>query len=247
MKVTARISGSLRETIQEQTILAAGAIRRGVEEAGQEIQAELREQVAKAGFRGGGRRVANAWRLRVYPRQAKATLHPAALIYTQAPDIIDAFETGNLIAVKKAKYLCWPTGFNATSGRRNAGSRGGLRVTPQEMIEARDAVVLPVKDNPAVKLWCLRVRQASSIGGRSGRGRGRIRLYVGRRNVEVNTGRGKASDKALRTERILKYQLVPMFFLARQVDPRKRFDVAGVAKRADAVLERRLLGRLNRA
>lgn len=245
MRVTARISGSLRETIQEQTILAAGAIRSGVEEAGREIQAELRDQVAKAGFKGGGRRVANAWRMRVFPRQAVATLHPAALVYTQTPEIIEAFESGSLIAVKKAKYLCWPTGFNATGGRRQAGRRGGMRVTPAEMIASKEAVVLPVKSNPAVKLWCLRVTtgRRPTKTGRAGK----LRFYVNRRSVEVNTGKGRKGERAYRTAQILKRNLVPMFFLARQVDPRKRFDVAGVAKRADAVLERRLLGRLNRA
>lgn len=63
-------------------------------------------------------------------------------------------------------------------------------------------------------------------------------FFVASHNVEVNTGRGKAGDRAARTEALLASGLAPMFFLSSEVRPGKRLDVAGVARRADGVLER---------
>ena len=116
-------------------------------------------------------------------------------------------------------------------------------MTPEEMVSSRESVVIP-SGNFRIKLWCLKARQASSRGGKSGRGKGRVRFFVGGRNVEVNTGRGRAGERAGRTEQLLKSGLAPMFFLSTEVNPGKRLDVAGVGRRADAVLEREVTAAL---
>ena len=228
--------------LAQETILSAAAIRRGLEAAATELQQSLRDQVLAAGFAGGGQGIANAWRVKYYP-PGGFTLHPSAIIFTRVPDIIDAFEQGVPITAKSSKYLAWPTGYNATAGRRSAGRRGGLRVTPAEMVAAKgEAAVIPTKRG-GLKLWCLRVREArtSNRAGRFTRAsQAKMRLFVGGKNVEILTGRLKASARNKIVEKLLDYGYVAMFFLAKQVSERKRLDVAGTFDAADALLEAKM-------
>ena len=254
MRYSVSISGDLRKIIAEETVLAAQALRRGVERAGRGVQGELREQVRAAGFRGGGERLANAWRMKVYPPTPKFTLHPAALVYAtdkgraNAANIFDAFDKGVPIRARGKKWLAWPTGFNATGGRRQAGFRGGMRVTLAEMAaDKKDTVVLNARGRRDVALWCLRVREGRGRRGKFGPfNKTRVRLYVGGKNVEVATGKIKAAERNVLVRRLLDRGYVAMFFLAKQVNPRKRLDVAGAAARAEAVLDSSLRAELAR-
>jgi serine/threonine protein kinase len=84
--------------------------------------------------------------------------------------------------------------WNALRGRRGASARGGMRVTPEQMMAAKgDAFVIRAKSNPAVRLWCLRVREARGL---SRRGRNRVRLWAG--PAEVLTGNRKGRQQAAR-------------------------------------------------
>ena len=236
MQVTIKISGSVRDILDGETLLVSAAVRRGMQAAGAEVQQQLRDNAVAGGFAGGGgTKIANAWRLTVYPTNGGFTLRPAALISTKAPNIVDAFEQGALISAAGGRYLCWPTPYNAVRGRRGGS---GTRVSPQDMVAARkEAAVIPTA---GMKLWCLRVRSAQGQS-RSGRyNKKRIRLYVGARNVEILTGRIKASERDKKVEALLDRGYVALFFLARQVSERKRLDVAGVFAGADDVLERNM-------
>ena len=236
MRVRIGVEGDFDGIVREETAETSRRLRDGIRRASDALREDLRGQTVTALPRGRG--IANAWRSKVFPENPfTVTLHPAAVVWSRAPNIISAFDEGKPITAKRSRFLCWPTGFNATSGRRNAGARGGLRVTAAEMAGARgQAVVIPTKSDRSVFLWCLRVRQASSTGGRSRRGRGRVRLFVGNRNVEVNTGRGRAADRAGRAKDLTTLGLVPMFFLKKTVNPGKRLDVAGAARRAEGAL-----------
>ena len=238
MRVTVKVSGDIKAILDNETLLASAAVRRGMQDAGEKIQATLRSQVTGAGFRGNGQGIAKAWRLRVYPPGGGFTLRPSALISTAAPNIIDAFEQGKPISASGGKYLAWPTPFNAAGGRRSAGGRGGVRVTTAEMMAAKkDAAVIPTK-RKGLKLWCLRVRAAHGRTKDTGRfNKSRIRLFVGGKNVEILTGRIKAADRNKKVEELLARGYVALFFLAKQVSETKRLDVAGVFNTADAVLE----------
>jgi hypothetical protein len=231
MRLRCQIDGSFDAVMTDIQRELARDFRDAMDQAGVSLQNELKQQTLTALSRGQG--VANAWKRQTYPRNPlNPTLHPTGFVWTRAPNIIQPIDTGEVITVKRGKWLVWPTGYNATAGRRNAGRRGGMRVSVEEMIAAkRQTVVIPTS-NPEIKLWCLRVRQASSLGGKSRRGRGRVQLFVGNRNVEVNTGRGKVRDRAFRTQAILKYGLVPMFIMSRQVQPGKRLDIDAAADRA---------------
>jgi len=151
----ATIRGDLRAAMEAEIRDVARAMRRGVERAGREVQAELRAQARGADFSDKGRALANSWRLKLYPPPGAAprSFRPAALVYSNAPKLVEAFDKGIPIAAKGGRYLAFPTGYNAMRGRRGASSRGGLRVTPAEMKAARgEAFIIRSKSNPAVRL-----------------------------------------------------------------------------------------------
>ncbi|MGG5819648.1 DUF6441 family protein [Falsiroseomonas sp. HW251] len=185
--------------------------------------------------------MANAWRLSLYPPPATAprTLRPAALVWTNAPKLVDAFDRGVPIVARGGRYLAFPTPYNAAGGRRGASVRGGLRVTPAQMQAARGEAFVLRSSNPSVRLWCLRVRAASGIGRRARR----LRLFVGP-NAEILTGRRRGQQR--RAREVLAQGFVPMFFLLRQVSLRKRLDVAAVRRRAPGILARALAAELGR-
>lgn len=225
--IKATVTGNLVSALDRELVRVAGAMRRAVATTGQQVQGEVRAQARGAGFKDGGKAIANSWRLAVYPPPGRAprTLKPAALVYSKMPGVVEAFDKGATITAKGGKYLAWPTGYNAALGRRNAGRRGGLRVTPEQMIAAGkrgEAFILPSKANPRVKLWCLRVAGAYGVTKRT---RNRLRLFVGT-NTEVGTAKGKGAAQKRRD--LLKQGFVPMFFLGKQVSLRKRLNVAEV-------------------
>jgi hypothetical protein len=248
MFLKAAITGNLRSAMQTEVTRVAGSLRRAVATTGQQVQSELRAQARGAGFRDGGRAVANAWRLQVYPRPGvgTASFKPAALVWSRMPKVVEAFDRGATITAKGRKYLAFPTGYNAAQGRRSAGRRGGLRVTPEQMIQAGkrgEAFVLPSKSNPGLHLWCLRVAGAYGMTRRS---RNRLKLFVGT-GTEVLTGRVKGLQQRRRD--VLQQGFVPMFFLMRRVSLRKRLNVGQVRARAArmyAVNATAELGRLPR-
>ena len=173
------LNAGIRAAMDAEILAIAAGLRRAVTRTGLQVQQELRAQARAGGFKDGGRAIANAWRLRTYPAVGTAprTWRPAALVYSNAPDIAEAFDKGVAIVAKGKRWLAFPTGWNAIRGRRGASSRGSVRVTPEQMMAAKgDAFVIRSKSNPAVRLWCLRVREARGL---SRRGRNRIRLWAG--------------------------------------------------------------------
>lgn len=229
--VRATVTGNLGKALDQELVRVSAAMKRAVSTAGQQTQAALRAQARGAGFKDGGRAIANTWRLQVYPPPGRAprTLKPAALVFSRMPDVVQAFDKGASIVAKGAKYLAFPTGYNAAGGRRSAGRRGGLRVTPQQMMAAGkrgEAFVLPSKANPRVRLWCLRVAATSGVTRRT---RSRLRLYV---NESTEIGTGRARGAAQRRRDILAKGFVPMFFLMRGVTLRKRLSIDQVRAQA---------------
>ena len=242
MFVRAAVFGRLKPAMQAEVRAVAGALRRAVTTTGAEVQIELRTQARSAGFKDGGRSIANAWRLNLYPAGgvAPTTFKPAALIWSRMPTVVDAFDRGAQIVARGRKYLAFPTGNNAIGGRR-AGRRGGLRITPAQMIQAGrrgEAFVLPSKSRPGTALWCLRVAAAT---GTSRRTRNRLRLFVCG-GTEVLTGHRKG--QAQRRQDALAQGFVPMFLLMRRVSLRKRLDVAGVRARVPGWFARNAIAEL---
>ena len=103
--------------------IAAGerAVTSAMRQAGTDLKSAWRGQITGAGL---GARLGNSIRLASYPRSGES-LNAAALVWSKAPVIIGAHDTGPLIRSKTGFWLAIPTPAAGKS------SRGG-RITPSE-------------------------------------------------------------------------------------------------------------------
>jgi len=97
------------------------AVSAAMREAGSGLKNAWRGQIAQAGL---GLRLANSIRSQTYPKSGES-LKAAALVWSKAPVIIGAYDTGPLIRSKDGFWLAIPT---AAAGK---GLKGG-RITPSE-------------------------------------------------------------------------------------------------------------------
>jgi hypothetical protein len=106
-----------------QAEIAAGekAVSAAMREAGGSLKSAWRTQITGAGL---GTRLGNSIRLATFPRTSNS-LNAAALVWSKAPVIIGAHDTGPLIRSKDGFWLAIPT---AAAGK---STRGG-RITPGE-------------------------------------------------------------------------------------------------------------------
>ena len=106
------------------------AVSAAMREAGTGLKSDWRAQITGAGL---GRRLANSIRLATYPK-AGNSLNAAALVWSKAPVIIGAHDTGPLIRSKDGFWLAIPTpaaGKSTKGGRITPGEwerRTGLRL-----------------------------------------------------------------------------------------------------------------------
>ena len=97
------------------------AVSAAMREAGSGLKNAWRGQITQAGL---GRRLANSIRSQTYPK-AGESLRAAALVWSKAPVIVGAHDTGPLIRLPDGFWLAIPT---AAAGK---GLKGG-RITPRE-------------------------------------------------------------------------------------------------------------------
>ena len=97
------------------------AVTTAMREAGMGLKTAWRSQITGAGL---GRRLANTIRSQTFPKSGES-LNAAALVWSQAPMIVSAHDTGPLIRSKSGLWLAIPT---AAAGK---STRGG-RITPGE-------------------------------------------------------------------------------------------------------------------
>jgi len=231
MRLTAsRIGPSLATLLEQERAAGARAARATVTTEGRRGQEALRAQV-RAAFGAKGARLANTWRLTVYPRSPRPTLRPAAEVLSRVPLIIDAFNRGAVIRPRGGgRYLAVPLEANRRGGLRTSKPR----VTPAQMVASRAAFLLPLPlPGSRAWLWCLRVTTAQ----RRGRG-GRVSnlavagnlLQVGARGTAF---RGTYLTRGRLTERLIAQGFVPMFLLLPELRLAKRLDIAAVARSAN--------------
>ncbi len=174
MRLAAAIQGDLAKIMRAEHDHLALAATTAVTATADDLKRQLRRQVTSAGF---GNRLANTIRANVYPK-GRPHLGAAALVYTRAPKIIEAFETGATIR-GHGRYLAIPT--EAVPRRR------GRRLTPAE-IEAsgiklrfvparRGRPALLVADEATVGRTG-RVRSASARARRTGSGLATVVLFL---------------------------------------------------------------------
>lgn len=97
------------------------AVTKAVGDAGNGLKAAWRGQIIAAGL---GQRLARTIRSAQYPK-GKPSLNAAALVWSQAPLVVGAHDTGPLIRSQNGFWLAIPT---AAAGK---SARGG-RITPVE-------------------------------------------------------------------------------------------------------------------
>lgn len=120
MKLTFRVDGDIRAIYGSSVKQGKAAVTRAVGVAGAQLQSNWRGQVASSGL---GQKLARTIRKSVYPSQT-TSLHAAALVWSKAPVIIDAFERGVLIRSANGFYLAIPLPAAGAKGV------GGKRITP---------------------------------------------------------------------------------------------------------------------
>ncbi|MEZ0468499.1 DUF6441 family protein [Phaeobacter sp. SYSU ZJ3003] len=97
------------------------AVSAAMRESGTDLKSAWRGQITQAGL---GRRLANSIRSQTYPK-AGESLKAAALVWSKAPVIVGAHDTGPLIRSKDGFWLAIPTAAAGT------GLKGG-HITPGE-------------------------------------------------------------------------------------------------------------------
>jgi hypothetical protein len=198
MKLVAALARSPQADMQAELRDIERAVAVGTRDAGRGLKAELRRQVGSAGL---GQRLANSWRDKHYPNRK---LDAASLVYTQAPQIIRAFDEGAVIRSRRGRFLAIPT--------ENAPRKGtdGKRISPSTFPEHRFGPLrfVPRQSGPSFLV----------ADG--------LRASFSRKTGELRDFR-RASERARRNGQGL--TTVVMFLLVPQVKLRKRLDVARAA------------------
>jgi hypothetical protein len=119
MKLGIRTIGDIAEAMRTEEQAGRRAVSRGMKAAADGLKGDWRRQVEAGGL---GSRVARTIRSEVYPRHPSS--NAAAMVWTRAPKLIDAFERGALIRSQDGFFLAIPT---AAAGARGLGRR---RITP---------------------------------------------------------------------------------------------------------------------
>lgn len=183
--------GSLEAQLDREYRAGERAVTLAMRGAQQDLKSRWREQVTEAGL---GRRLANSIRGESYPKGTDS-LDAAALVWTNAPKLVGAFETGPVIRSKDGFWLAIPLPAAGLG-------RFGRKMTPLEwerrhgmplrFVYRRGKPALLVADDARLTK---RAREARQKRGR-------------RRKDGVLTGA----------------QTVPIFVLVPQVKLRKRLD-----------------------
>jgi len=121
MKLDFSVTGEIVNAMRAEILAGEKAVTKAIKVAGGNLKSDWRTQVTRTGL---GRRLANTIRARTYPK-AGESLEAAALIWSNAPQIIGAHDTGPLIRSKNGFWLAIPT---PAAGK---GTRGKA-LTPSE-------------------------------------------------------------------------------------------------------------------
>ncbi len=121
MKLKIDFEPDLVAMLQEEVRAGERAVKAAMAEAGGELKQAWRGQITGAGL---GRRLANSIRSQTYPK-AGESLNAAALVWSKAPVIVGAHDTGPLIRSKDGFWLAIPL---PAAGK----GRCGAKLTPGE-------------------------------------------------------------------------------------------------------------------
>ncbi len=115
-----KLLADIRAMMQAEVEAAERAVTAGVSEAATRLQMDWRAQITGAAL---GRGLANSIRKKMYPTTG-ASIRAAAVVYSNASNVVDAFDRGVLIRSKTGFWLAIPT---AAAGKKGVGNK---RITP---------------------------------------------------------------------------------------------------------------------
>ena len=121
MKLKTEIIGDIVRIMAAETVAGEKAVSAAMRDAGTGLKASWRAQIIGAGL---GARLARTIRSEQFPK-GRPSPNAAALVWSNAPVIVGAHDTGPLIRSKDGFWLAIPT---AAAGK---STRGG-RITPGE-------------------------------------------------------------------------------------------------------------------
>jgi len=105
VKLDLSIAGDIVTAMRAEILAGEKAVTKAMKMAGSNLKSDWRAQVTRARL---GQRLANTIRSKTYPA-AGESLKAAALIWSNAPQIIGAHDTGPLIRSKDGFWLAIPT------------------------------------------------------------------------------------------------------------------------------------------
>jgi len=182
----------------------AAAIRRGAMRGairfGTRAKLAFRGDIRKAGL---GDRLANTWRVDIYPQGRLQSWHPAVYVHSKAPEIVRAHSDGATIRARNGAYLAIPTDNVPFRARRH------MSMADVEARFGKLAIVRSTK-NPGV-LWVF----AQAIRAKNNK--------TWRRATKRRSGQGRGVEKVLMFILIrqvtLRSVLTPPEAMAAQLSP----------------------------
>lgn len=196
MKLDLNITGDIVTAMRAEILAGEKAVTQAMRVAGAGLKADWRAQITRAGL---GHRLANTIRAKTYPK-AGESLAAAALVWSNAPVIVGAHDTGPLIRSKAGLWLAIPT---AAAGK---GARGG-RITPREWEQRRGLRLRFVYRRTGPSLLVSEGRLNSrgvGVASRSktGRGRATVPIFLLVRQVKLTKRLDLARDAARAVDRV---------------------------------------------
>lgn len=193
-RLSAAIKGDLQKYMAEEVKTAELAITDGVRETATAMRDALRGDIVAGGL---GNRLSKSWRTEFYPKRGPS-LSAAALVFTNAPKLIEAFDTGATIRSQDGFWLAIPTPSAPKMGV------GRKRISPSNWPEARFGKLRFVFRRTGPSLLVVDDQRQRKSGG----------FAVSKSKKALATKSGLAT--------------VPMFLLYRQTRLERRLNVASV-------------------
>lgn len=191
MRINVDVLGDIVADMRREVEAGERAVQRSIRTAGKGLQRDWRAQIEGAGL---GSRLARTVRVEIYPKDQNS-MNAAGLVWTRAPQIVDAFDKGALIRSKRGFYLAIPT---AAAGSRGIGN---TRITPESW-----------EQRTGIKLRFVYRRRASLLVADDARLNTRSLATRNRRKVRKDGTRSGSMT-------------IPIFILVPQVRIQKRLDL----------------------
>jgi hypothetical protein len=193
VKLKLNIDPDIIAMMQAELLAGEKAVSDAVQGAALRLKTDWRDQIAQAGL---GQRLSRTIRSEAYPK-GRPSLNAAALVWSNAPVIVGAHDSGPLIRSKSGLWLAIPTAAAGKSGR-------GGRITPGEWERRRGLSLRFIYRARGPSLLVAEGRLNSRGLGvasraKSGRGRATVPIFLLVRQVKL----AKRLDLARDAERAM--------------------------------------------